>query len=236
MIPFTFPLGYSRIKLVTSFRELITTPFANGINALCWQRTLLGDFTEIIRHLPAGEGTIPLDESWLASLPVSPAGRTAIEILLEDQRQLRAHGLSPILDCIHGYPRDDDAGPVPTDVYSFHVDSAPTETDTWLCTYFGAPSEGLPNEQATRRIDIPATRAELLKAYGGEDDADFLEYLQENCYDLHYVPLPQAQPYTFGIGNLWRIAVQYPGSPVPPCIHRAPGTPPGSPPRLLLIS
>jgi hypothetical protein len=234
------PPDYIRIKAVTSFHELITTPFGNGINALCWQRTLPGDFTEIARHLPpmyeGCEGTIPLDESWLASLPVSPAGRTAIDILLEDQRQLRAHGLSPILDCIHGYPRDDDAGPVPTDVYSFHVDSATTETDTWLCTYFGAPSEGLPNEQAVRRIGIPATRAELLKAYGGEDDADFLEYLQENCYDLHYAPASNAQPYSFGIGNLWRIAVQHPGSPVPACIHRAPETAAGQPPRLLLIS
>ncbi len=41
---------------------------------------------------------------------------------------------------------------------------------------------------------------------------------------------------SFGLGNLWRIAVDYPGSPVPPCIHRAPITRPGRPPRLLLIS
>ena len=36
--------------------------------------------------------------------------------------------------------------------------------------------------------------------------------------------------------HLWRIAVDYPGSPVPPCVHRAPETRPGRPPRLLLIS
>jgi hypothetical protein len=30
--------------------------------------------------------------------------------------------------------------------------------------------------------------------------------------------------------------VEYDGSPVPPCIHRAPDTRPGDPPRLLLIS
>jgi hypothetical protein len=239
MTSFTIPPDYNRIKLVTSFHELITTPFGNGINALCWQRTLPGDFTEIVRHLPPmreGEGTIPLEESLLASLTVSPAGRTAIDILLEDQRQLRARGLSPILDCIHGYPRDDDSGPVPTDVYSFHIDSATVETDTWLCTSHGLPSEGLRNDQAVRRIDIPETRAELLKIHGGGDDADFLEYLQENCYDLHYAPAPHAQPFSFGVGNLWRIAVQYPGSPVPPFIHRAPETLPSPPPRLLLIS
>jgi len=241
---------------VYSFHDLITTPFGGGINALCWQRTLPGDFTEIVGQLSMSpsrlvgtgqvsssatlqakpEGTIPIDETWLTSLPVSPAGKTAIEILLEDQRQLRAHGFSPILDCIHGYPRDDATEPVPTDVYSFHVDSATTQTDTWLCTYHGAPSEGLRNDQALRRIDIPETRAKLLKTYGGEDDAGFLEYLGENCYDLHYAPMPDARPFSFGIGNLWRIAVQYPGSPVPACIHRAPETDPDSTPRLLLIS
>ena len=41
-----------------------------------------------------------------------------------------------------------------------------------------------------------------------------LEYLAENCYDLHYAPVPQARPFTFGVGNLWRIAVDFPGSPV----------------------
>ena len=65
---------------------------------------------------------------------------------------------------------------------------------------------------------------------------DFREYQAENCYDLHYAPLPHARPFSFGRGNLWRIAVDYPGNPVPPCIHRAPTTLPGQPPRLLLIS
>jgi hypothetical protein len=85
-------------------------------------------------------------------------------------------------------------------------------------------------------VDIPATRAELLKLFGGDDDAGFLEYLSENSYDLHYLPVAHAQPFSFGIGNLWRVAVDWPGSPVPPCFHRAPSTLPGDPPRLLLIS
>ena len=78
--------------------------------------------------------------------------------------------------------------------------------------------------------------ADALKLYGGKDDDAFLEYLNENCYDLHYAPAPNAQPVSFGVGNLWRIAVDYPGSPVPPCIHRAPENVPGELPRLLLIS
>ena len=229
-------LGYPRIKVVGSFHELLTTPFADGVNALCWPRTLPGDFGEVVEHLSGGEGIITLDDARLQSLPVSAAGRAAIEILLEDARLLREHDRDPVLNCIDGYPRDEEAGPVRTDVFSFHADSAPVEADTWLCTYHGPASEGLRNDEARRLVDIPETRAELLQLFGGEDDDDFLEYLNENCYDLHYAPVPQARPFSFGLGNLWRIAVDWPGSPVPPCIHRAPETLPGQSPRLLLIS
>ncbi len=228
--------GDPRIKTVKSFHELLTTPFADGVNALCWARTLAGDFGEVLEHLVVSEGINTLDEAQLASLPVSAAGRAAIAILLEDQRLLREHDRDPTLNCINGYLRDENPGPVPTDVISFHTDSAPVEADTWLCTYHGAPSEGLRNDEAQRRVDIPETRAELLKLYGGKDDAAFHEFLNENCYDLHYAPLPHARPFSFGIGNLWRIATDWPGSPVPPCIHRAPETRPGDPLRLLLIS
>lgn len=236
MTSFTLPPGYTRIKLVKSFHELVTTSFEGEVNALCWQRTLHGNFSEVASHLAVSEGITTLDDAQLHSLPVSAAGRVAIDMLLEDQRLLRDHGLSPELNCVHGYPRDEDPGPVPTDVFSFHVDSATVETDTWLCTYHGPASEGLRNDEAQRRVDIPETRAELLKLFGGEDNDDFLEYLNENCFDLHYTPVMQAQPFSFGLCNLWRIAVEYPGSPVPPCIHRAPEPLPGQSPRLLLIS
>ncbi len=236
MTPFALPPGYPGIKVVGSFEELLTTSFGDGVNALCWPRTLQGDFGEVVAQLGVGEGIVALDEARLAALPVSAAGRVALDLLLNDQRRLRAHGLDPVLNCIHGYPRDEDAGPVPTDVFSFHADSAPVETDTWLCTYHGAASEGLRNDEAQRRVNIPETRAELLKLYGAEDDDGFREYLNDNFYDLHYAPLPQARPFSFGLGNLWRIATDWPGSPVPPCLHRAPATRPGEPPRLLLIS
>jgi hypothetical protein len=236
MTPFTLPPGYARIKAVSSFHELVTTPFADGINALCWPRMLPGNFCEVVELLGSGEGIISINDRRLQSLPVSAAGRAAIGLLLEDQRLLRAHDRDPVLNCIHVYPRDENPGPVPTDVFSFHADSAPVETDTWLCTYHGLASEGLRNDEAQRRVDLPETRAELLKLFGGEDDDDFHEYLTEHCCDLHYAPVPQARPFSFGLGNLWRIAVDYPGSPVPPCIHRAPETLPGQRPRLLLIS
>jgi hypothetical protein len=230
------PSDYTRIKVVASFQELVTTPFKDGVNALCWPRALAGDFREIVEKLGPSEGITPLDATRLNVLTLSEAGRIARDILLEDQRLLRERGLTPELNYIQSYPRDKDPAPVPIDVYSFHADSAPIEADTYLCTYHGAASEGLRNDEAQRRVDVPTTRAELLKLFGGKDDDDFLGYLNENCYDLHYAPAAGARPFSFGLGNFWRIALDYPGNPVPPCVHRAPDNLPGQPARLLLIS
>jgi hypothetical protein len=233
---FVAPCDYSRIRVVKSFHDLVTTPLADGVNAVCWPRKLAGDFGEVMERLAGGDGIITLDDERLATLPVSASGRAAIEVLLEDQRLLREHGRDPVLNCINGYPRDENPGPIRTDVFSFHADSAPVEADTWLCTYHGLASEGLRNDEAIRRVDIAETRAELLGLFGGHDGAGFLEFLSDHSYDLHYAPVPHARPFSFGIGNLWRIAVAWPGSAVPPCIHRAPDTSHGDPPRLLLIS
>lgn len=229
------PSDSPRIRLLASFDELVSTPFSDGINAFCWPRTLIGDFAEVVRHLELDGDLTTLDEAMLLTLPLSLAGRAAAAILIEDLRLLRDLDRDPILNCISSYPRDDTSAPVSTDVYSFHVDSAPFEADTWLCTYYGAPSEGLLNEDAIRRIDFPENRAALLKEFGGDDNETFQEYLSDGCFDLHYAPIPGAVPYSFGVGNLWRIGVQYPGAPVPACIHRAPENLPGQPARLLLI-
>jgi hypothetical protein len=232
-----FPTQESpRIKRVKSFTELITTPFVDGINALCWERTLAGDFEEVVERLAPREDIHSVDEADLMALALSPAGCAARDVLIADLELLRGAGLAPSLDCIRAYPRDEDPGGVSTDVYSFHADSSTAPADTYLCSYTEAASEGLRNEDALQRIHIPETRAALLRGFGGEDNEAFREYLAENCYDLHYAPTPNAQPFAFGLGSLWRIAVDYPGSPVPPCIHRAPITRPGRPPRLLLIS
>ena len=236
MNPFTLPPDYPRIKRVKSFHELVTTPFGDGINALCWERTLSGNFAEVVEQLGASEEITALDEARLLALSVSKAGRVAIDRMLEDYRLLKNHDLAPVLNCIRDYPRDENPGPVATDVFSFHADSATAETDTYLCTYHGSASEGLRNDEARRRVDIPETRIELLKLFGGNDDNDFREFLKENCYDLHYAAVSLTRPFSFGVGNLWRIAVDYPGCPVPPCIHRAPATLSGDSPRLLLIS
>ncbi len=224
-----------RVRWVRDFEELRTTCFADDFNALCWERALPGDYAEVIAKLGPGEGIVVLEEERVRSLNLTPAGRLAADAMLADQKLLRDHDLAPSLNCVYDCVRGPDAGTVPTDVTSFHVDSAPIEVDTWLCTYHGACSEGLRNEDALLKVEIPEVRAELLKQYGGADDADFAEFLHEHCYDSHYVPKPGKTPYPFGTFALWRIATRWPGSPVPPCIHRAPENHPGSP-RLLLIS
>lgn len=232
------PTDSFRVQIVQSFQELAETPFAGNINALCWERALPGDFAEIITSLGHSQDQpmITLDPVVFRALQLSAAGQIARERMLADFHLLSERDLAPVLNCVYAYPRDDRPGPVATDVFSFHVDSAPCETDTWLCTYHGQASEGLVNEQAQRLVDIPATRAALLAAYGGADDAGFQDFLSEDAYDLHYAARPHARPYSFGVGNLWRIATTYPGCPVPPSIHRAPAAKPGDQPRLLLIS
>jgi hypothetical protein len=227
--------GQPCVRRVGSFEELLTARFADGVNALCWERTLPGDYAEIIAKLGPGEGIVPLEDDRLRALELTPAGRLAAEAMLGDQQRLRDHDLAPSLNCVYDCVRAPDAGTVPTDVTSFHVDSAPVEVDTWLCTYHGACSEGLRNEDALLKVEIPHIRAALLKEYGGADDAGFAEHIHEHSYDSHYAPKPGATPYPFGTFTLWRIATRWPGSPVPPCVHRAPENHPGSP-RLLLIS
>jgi hypothetical protein len=235
MIPPGFP-DHPSVRRVGSFAELAGARFEHGVNALCWPRRLPGDFGEVVRHLPQVDGILTLESALLESLPLSAAGRVAVAAMRDDLEMLRGIGREPELNCIAAYPRDEADAVVRTDVYSFHADSAPVESDTWLCTYHGAASEALLPGQSRPRVQDPATRAVLLAEFGGADDEDFAEYLRDCCYDLHHAPLPGARAYGFGIGHLWRIAVEWPGAAVPPCIHRAPENRPGDPPRLLMIS
>ncbi len=225
--------GLPQIRYVETFEELVSTQFAGGVNALCWRRSPAGDFAEVMAMFRSQPGVESLDEDALRKPSLSAAGRAAVDFMVNDVRLLRERGLQPELNYISEYPRDEEAAIVSTDVYSFHVDRAPIEVDTWLCTYYGAPSEGLSNEHAVRRASVDATRSSLLRDYGGSDAGGFDEYLREHNYDLHYVPVAGATPWTFGVGHLWRIATAWPGAQVPPCIHRAPASGNG---RLLLIS
>lgn len=222
-----------QIHLVTNFRDLVATPFQGTVNAICWKRELTGDFAEIVGKVALSENMAVLGEEELRALKLSEQGQLARAILLYDLQALEAHGAAPTLNLIRAYERDDDYPFFPTDVYSFHVDRSPVPTDTFLCTYHGAPSDILPNAQAEQKVLVPEIRAELKKLYGGGEDG-FESFLSEYFFDLHYRARPGAQPISLGLGHLWRLAIDQPESKVLPSVHRAPVENDGKV-RLLLI-
>jgi len=146
---------------------------------------------------------------------------------------LEAAGASPQLNIIRNYERDDELPFFPTDVYSFHIDRSTIPSSTFLCTYFGATSEIIPNSKAIQKILIPEIRSELKKLYDGEE-CGFESFLIDNFFDLHYQVNPYAKPISLGLGQIWKLAIDYPDSLVLPCIHRAPLEKNGES-RLLLI-
>ncbi len=225
--------GAQQVQYVSSFEALVSTPHDGAMNAVCWQRELVGDFAEIVGKVPIEGNITVVGEEMLTSLELSEQGHLAREILLNDLKLLTVHGASPVLNLIRHYERDDAVPFFPTDVYSWHVDRAPIPTDTILCTYYGARSEILANTQAEQKILVPEIRAELLKLYDGPADG-FDDFLSENFFDLHYRARPDAQPVSLGQGHLWRLAVDCADSGVLPCVHRAPVEGDGRV-RLLLI-
>lgn len=222
------------IHTASSFEELVTTSFHGDINAICWKRELKGNFSELVDKLKGKEYLEDINEDKLNKLKLSEEGELARDIVLTDFKTLRNFGSVPTLNIVETYKKDDTLGPIPTDVYSFHVDRSPVPTDTFLCTYFGMPSEILPNQHALQKILIPEIRNELIELYGKEDDG-FETFLKENFYDIHYQAKSAASPIGLGVGLLWRLAVDHPESQVAACIHRAPKQEKGNS-RLLMIS
>ena len=214
-------LHKTQIQCVTNFQDLVSMPFHRAMNAICWTRNLAGDFSEIVNKVKLNGNITVLEQEELHELQLSEQGQLAREILLNDFRMLTAHGASPTLNLIKCYARDDAYPFFPTDVYSFHVDRSPIPTDTFLCTYYGDPSEILPNAQARQKVLVPEIRDELKKLYGGDDEG-FESFLSEHFFDLHYQAKPGARIISLGPGHLWRLAVDHPESKVPPCVHRAP--------------
>jgi len=223
----------NQIHYVTNFKDLVSMPFYGEINAICWTRELLGDFSEIVKKIELHENMAELEEEELRELQLSEQGQLAREILLNDLKLLKAQGASPILNLIKCYEQDDAYPFFPTDVYSFHVDRSPLPTNTFLCTYYGESSEILPNSQAKQKVLIPEIRDELKKLHSGSEE-DFESFLSEYFFDLHYQAKPKAVPISLGLGHLWRLAVDHPKSKVTPCVHRAPKEKNGQN-RLLLI-
>lgn len=226
------PLPEDQIKYVTNFHELVATPFRGSVNAICWKRDLTGDFSEIVNKLDLHENLAMVDYNDLLALKLSEQGQIARELILNDFTLLKGHGASPVLNVIKQYERNEVDAFFPTDVYSFHVDRSPIPTDTFLCTYYGNPSEVLPNSQAIQKILVPEIREELKKR-NPKAREDFESFAREHFFDLHYQAKPYAQPLSLGVGCLWRLAVDHPESHVLPCIHRAPLETLGK--RLLII-
>jgi hypothetical protein len=222
----------NQIASVTSFQSLVATLFEGDINAIRWHRELKGDFNELVNKITLTDNITIIEEEELLALQLSEQGQLAREIILNDLKLLKAHGASPVLNLIKCYERDDANSFFPTDVYSFHVDRSPITTDTFLCTYFGEPSEILPNAQAEQKVFVPEICDELKKQYGAADE-DFESYLSEHFFDLHYQAKLNANIINLGVGHLWRLAVDCPESKVLPCIHRAPNE--SGQHRLLLI-
>lgn len=215
------PQAENQIQYVTNFQDLISTSFQGEVNAICYRRKLIGDFSEIVKKIELDGNIAELHTEELFELQLSEQGQLARQILLNDLKILKDHGASPTLNLIKYYERDDAYPFFPTDVYSFHVDRSPIPTDTFLCTYHGEPSDIVPNSQAIQKVLIPEIRAELKKLYNGADEG-FESFLSEYFFDLHYQPKPNANLISLGIGNLWKLSIDHPESKVLPCLHRAP--------------
>jgi len=223
----------NQIHTVTSFEDLISTPFHGEINAIGYTRELIGDFSEIVKKVQLNGNMAELDQEELRELQLSAQGELARKILLNDLKVLKAHGASPVLNLIKCYERDDAYPFFPTDVYSFHVDRSPVPIDTFLCTYHGEASEIVPNSKAKQKVLIPEIRDELKKIYDGAEEG-FESFLSEYFFDLHYRAEPKARLISLGIGHVWRLAVDHPQSAVLPCLHRAPKEKAGET-RLMMI-
>ncbi|MCH7389917.1 DUF1826 domain-containing protein [Acinetobacter dispersus] len=223
----------TQIKTVSSFSELINSHFQGDMNALCWYRNLVGDFEEVVNKLELKENITEVSVEDLLALRLSEKGDLARERILTDIQLLTDLGASPCLNLLKSYERDEDLDFISTDVYSYHVDRSPIETDTFLCTYHGPASDILPNDQVEQKIQIPEIREKLKELHDGPE-AEFEMFLEEYFFNLHYQPTPDAKPVNLGIGHLWRLAVDHPTQQVPPCVHRAPAEKDGEY-RLLLI-
>ena len=223
----------NQIKVVSTFSELVNLNFQGDNNAIGWHRNLVGDFKEIVDKLELKENITEVSIEDLLALQLSESGHLAREIILKDVQLLTDFGASPSLNLLKNYERDDELDFISTDVYSYHIDRSPIETDTFLCTYYGPASDILPHDQVEQKVLIPEIREKLKKLHDGPE-AEFETFLEDYFFDLHYQPKPNTKPMNLGSGHLWRLAVDHPTQQVLPCVHRAPTEKDGEY-RLLMI-
>ena len=223
----------NQIKVVSTFSELVNLNFQGDNNAIGWHRNLVGDFKEIVDKLELKENITEVSIEDLLALQLSESGHLARETILKDVQLLTDFGASPSLNLLKNYERDDELDFISTDVYSYHIDRSPIETDTFLCTYYGPASDILPHNQVEQKVLIPEIRGKLKKLHDGPE-AEFETFLEDYFFDLYYQPKPNTKPMNLGSGHLWRLAVDHPTQQVLPCVHRAPTEKDGEY-RLLLI-
>lgn len=149
---------HKQVEVVSTFAELVNTHFQGNKNAICWHRNLVGDFKEIVAKLELIENITEISTEDLLTLELSEQGDLARDIILKDMQLLTDMGASPLLNLLKHYERDEELDFISTDVYSFHVDRSPIETDTFLCTYHGAASDIVPNDQVEQKVLIPEIR------------------------------------------------------------------------------
>jgi hypothetical protein len=226
-------LDNNQTGAVSTFSDLVNTNFHGAVNAICWSRNLVGDFKEIVSKLQLKENITEVSIEDLLALQLSEKGNMARETILSDLQLLADLGASPSVNLLKSYERDEELDFISTDVYSYHVDRSTIGTDTFLCTYYGAASDILPNNEVEQKILIPEIREKLKELHNGSE-AEFETFLKEYYFDLHYQPKPNAQPINLGVGHLWKLAVDHPEQKVLPCVHRAPTENDGEY-RLLLI-
>lgn len=212
---------HKQVGVVSSFSELVNTNFQDIMNAMCWHRNLVGDFKEIVSKLQLRENITEVSVEDLLALQLSDEGKVARDVILNDLQLLTDFGALPSLNLLKCYERDEELDFISTDVYSYHVDRSPIGTDTFLCTYYGAASDILPNNQVEQKILIPEIREKLNALHDGPEEK-FEAFLKDYFFDLHYQAKPDAEPINLGLGHLWRLAVDHPDQPVLPCVHRAP--------------
>lgn len=152
---------HKQVEVVSTFAELVNTHFQGNKNAICWYRNLVGDFKEIVNKLQLKENITEVSVEDLLALQLSEKGNLARTTILEDIELLSDFGASPVLNLLKNYERDEELDFISTDVYSFHVDRSPIETDTFLCTYHGAASDIVPNDQVEQKVLIPEIREKL---------------------------------------------------------------------------
>lgn len=222
-----------QVIVVSNFQELLETNYHSQSNAICWERNLKGDFKEIVDKLKLVDDITVITSTDLLQLDLTVEGDLARQTILSDLENLTNAGAQPTLNLLKSYERDDVFDFISTDVYSFHVDRSPVPTHTFLCTYFGAASDIIPNGDVVQKVEIPAIR-EKLKKYHSPEDGTFEEFLKENYFDLHYQVNSNANITNLGVGNVWKLAVDHPQQTVEACVHRAPKENPGEY-RLLLI-